>query len=102
MPHLVVGGHILLLVKEFKIYVLKSTKIPIIFFHFLNVDSSFDIENRLLKFFVVVYGIIMEGTMSQIFFLGPSFCFMVCRNRIFTKFIKCFPIFTIIHKLGPT
>ena len=32
---------ILLLAKEFKIYVLKSTKNVIFFHHFFNVDSSF-------------------------------------------------------------
>ena len=50
----------------------------ILFFPFiiLNVDISFNIIDRLLRFFVVVFGIIMEGTISQIFYLGPSFCLM--------------------------
>ena len=56
------------MVKEFKIYVLKSINNPISFFTFLNFDSSFDIEKRLLKFSVVVLGIIMERTVSQIFY----------------------------------
>ena len=40
----------LLLVKGFKIYVLKSTKNLIFSLHFLNVDSSFTMKNRILKF----------------------------------------------------
>ena len=33
----------------------------------LNVDSSFNIKDTLLKFYVVVLGITLEGTVSQIF-----------------------------------
>ena len=64
-----------LLVKEFKIYVLKST---IFFFSriFLNVDNSFNNENRLRKFPAGIIDILIERTMSQIFYLGPSLCFM--------------------------
>ena len=57
---------ILLLVKEFKL-ILKSTTIPFFSLHFFNVDSSFDIENRLLKFSVVVLGIIMGGMCLRLF-----------------------------------
>ena len=64
------------MVKEFKIYVLKRTKNLILSFIFLNVDISFNIQNRVLKFSVVVVGIIIEGTLSQIVYLGPSFSFM--------------------------
>ena len=46
---------------------------PLIFF---NMDSSFNIENRPFKFSVAFLGIIMEGTVSQIIYLGPSFCFL--------------------------
>ena len=46
----------------------------------LNVDSSFNIKDTLLKFYVVVLGITLEGTVSQIFYLGPSFCFMYLRK----------------------
>ena len=53
-----------------------STQISIFPLIFFNVDSSFNIENRLFKFSVDVLGIIMEGTVSQIIYLGPSFCFM--------------------------
>ena len=47
-----------------------------LFSSFLNVISSFIIKDRLLKFSMVVFDIIMEGTLSQIFYLGPGFCFM--------------------------
>ena len=47
---------------------------------FLNVHSSFNIKDTLLKFYVVVLGITLEGTVSQIFYLGPSFCFMYLRK----------------------
>ena len=67
---------ILLLVKEFKIYVLKSTKIVIFSHHFFNVDSSFIIKDRLLKFSMVIIDILMEGNVSQTFNLGPSLLFM--------------------------
>ena len=49
-------------------HVLKSTKIPIFPFHFLNVDSSFNIKDTLLKLFVAVLDMIMEGTQSQNFY----------------------------------
>ena len=43
---------------------------------FVNVDSSFDIENRLLKLSVVIIGMLMEGAVSQSFYLGPSLFLM--------------------------
>ena len=54
-----------------------STKIQFISFTSLNVDSSFYIKDRLFKFSVVVLGIITEETVSQMFYLGPSFLFYV-------------------------
>ena len=45
-------------------------------FIFLNVDSLFNIKDRLLKFSVFVLDMIMEETMSQICYLDPRFCFM--------------------------
>ena len=58
---------ILWLVQEFKTYVQKRTK---------NLFFKFDIKDRLLKFSVVVLDMIMEGTVSQNFYLGPSCTFM--------------------------
>ena len=66
--------------KEFKIHIPNSTKIQFLSFSFFNVDSSFDISDRLLNFCVVVLGFIMEGTVSQNLYLGPSFCFMILLN----------------------
>ena len=61
----------LLLIKEFKIYALKSVKITIFPFISLNVDSS-HIGNRLFRFSVVI----IEGTVSHIFYVGLSLYFM--------------------------
>ena len=47
----------------------KLTFFPIIF---LNVDSSFNILDRHLKLSVGILDILMEGTVSQIFYLSPS------------------------------
>ena len=47
---------------------------------FLNVDNSVNIETRLFKFCVLNIDTIMEGTVSQIFILGPSFYFMLFRK----------------------
>ena len=66
---------IALLVKEFKIHALKSTKIITFSIILLNVDSSVIIENRLLKFPVVIIDMLMEE-ISQILYIGPSLCFM--------------------------
>ena len=38
---------------------------------FLNLHNLINIDHRLLNFLVVTRDIIMEGTMSQIFSLGP-------------------------------
>ena len=62
----------LLLVKEPKIYVIKKTNIDIFSIIFMNVESSFNIQDRLLKLSVTVIDMMMEGTVSQIFYLGPS------------------------------
>ena len=43
---------------------------------FLNLHNLINIDHRLLKFAVVILGIIMEGTVSQIFRLGPRSNFM--------------------------
>ena len=67
---------ILLLVREFKIYALKRTKIVIFFHHFFNMDSSFNIYDRLLKLSVNIIDVLMEGTVSHICLLGPRSSFM--------------------------
>ena len=47
---------------------------------FLNMDNSVNIKTRLVKFDVLILDIMMEGTVSQIFFLGPSSYFMLFRK----------------------
>ena len=64
------------LVKEFKIYILKSTKILIFSLHFFKVVITFNIEYRKLKFSMTILEMMMEGTVSQILYLGLSFHFM--------------------------
>ena len=45
-------------------------------FYFLNKDFSLNIEVNVLKSFTDVKNILIEGSVSQIFYLGLSFCFM--------------------------
>ena len=40
---------------------------------FFNVASSFNFEYRKLKFSMITLEMMMEGTVSQIFYLGLSF-----------------------------
>ena len=50
----------------------------ILIFHviFLNNDISITVADIILKFCMLVLHILPEGSMSQIFYLGPSFYFM--------------------------
>ena len=43
---------------------------------FLNVDNSINNKYNLLNFSVVIVDIVMEGTVSQILYLGPTSYFM--------------------------
>ena len=43
---------------------------------FLNVNISTNVEHKLFKFCEVSLNITVEGTVSQIFYLGPSSYFM--------------------------
>ena len=43
---------------------------------FSNVASSFNIKYRKLKFSMVILEMMIEGTVSQILYLGLSFLFM--------------------------
>ena len=55
---------------------LKAQKLPFFSIIFLNVQSSFNIINRLFKFSLVIIDMLMEGTVSQIFYLGLCLYFM--------------------------
>ena len=50
----------------------------ILIFHvlFLNKDISIIVADIILKFCMLVLHILPEGSVSQIFYLGPSFYFM--------------------------
>ena len=60
-----------MLVKEFKIYVFKRAIFVTFSFIFFNVNSSFNIGNKLLKFAVMIIDTLMEGKVSQNSYLGP-------------------------------
>ena len=47
-----------------------------IFFNFLNMDISLTIYVIDLRFSVYNLKVLLEGSVSQIFYLGPSFHFM--------------------------
>ena len=52
---------------------------------FLNMDISLHIQQKLLKFCLCVLYYNIEGTVSQIFDLALSFCFMKSRKLSFKK-----------------
>ena len=43
---------------------------------FLNTDISVTTQDIAMKFCMAILHIHIEGSVSQIFYLGPSFCFM--------------------------
>ena len=45
-------------------------------FYFFNIDISLNIYTLVIKFYTGALNIPPEGTVSQIFYLGPSFYFM--------------------------
>ena len=53
--------------------------------YFLNMDISFPTEYKQFKFSTCIHEIQMQGTVSQIFDLGPSFDVIKCRNLNMTK-----------------
>ena len=65
-----------------------NLKSPIFHVYFLNMDSSLIIAAFCLKNCIYIAEICMEGSMSQNFDLGLSFCFMVCRRKHFEKKYK--------------
>ena len=67
-----------------------SSNIPV----FLDEDNSINIIQRLPKSFVLILALVMEGTVSQISYLGPSFQF-ISLQKLCSFFFKCFPIFGI-------
>ena len=45
-------------------------------FYFLNMDISPNIYTLVIKFYTGALNILLEGSMSQIFYFGPGFYFM--------------------------
>ena len=62
-----------------------NVKISIFFIYFLNKDFSLNISYICLKFVIHVDEGQMEGSVSQIFYLGPSFYAMQSRKTSFKK-----------------
>ena len=54
----------------------EKSKIKIFHVIFLNKDISIIIADIILRFCILVLHILPEGSVSQIFYLGPSFYFM--------------------------
>ena len=48
-------------------------------------DISFNMSITFIKIYLLSIETIMEGTVSQIFYLGPSFYFMQCRKLYMKK-----------------
>ena len=64
---------------------------------FLNMDISVDIPHITSKFKMCIYETLMEGCVSQNFYLGPSFHLMKCRNLYYKKMQNVTRFF--LHKM---
>ena len=62
------------------------------FLYFFNKDISVNIPYKFLKFLIHIYGSHSEVTVSQIFYLGPSFYFMQSRKKVLIN-NKTLPVF---------
>ena len=78
-----------------KIQVQDSTYILSFCLLFLDDGSSVNIIERLPKSSVLILAMVIEGTVSEIFYLGPSSRFMCFRKIMFTFLFKYFLIFGI-------
>ena len=64
-----------LLIRNLKTQVAKSTEFFIFFNHFFKFDNSLNIIYKHFRFGLIILDVTTEGTMSQLFYLGPSsFC----------------------------
>ena len=66
-------------------------------FYFLNVDISFIIHDTHLKLYICIENIAVEGTVSQIFYIGPGSISIKSRRKYSKKYIKSCPFF--LHKI---
>ena len=77
MPQLLSGIVYIIIYNDDKNICLKECENSFFFAYiFLNSDNSINIVHRLLNFFIVILDMITEGTVSQIFYLGPSIYFI--------------------------
>ena len=77
-----------------------NLKILIFHVYFLNMDISLIIALICLKTSMCIAEICMEGSMSQNFILGLSFCFMPYRKRNFErKYKKSQKLPVFCHKI---
>ena len=53
------------------------------YFYFLNVDISLVMHDPHFKFYICIENIAVEGTVSQILYIGPTYFFMKCRKKYF-------------------
>ena len=65
--------------------IITNPKILIFHIYILKMDISLIIALICLKSCMCIAEICMEGRVSQIFYLGLSFCFMLYRRRHFEK-----------------
>ena len=72
-----------------------NMKIHIFHVYFVNMDISL-----IIAVFMCIADIYMEGSVSQNFDLGLSFCFMQCRRRHFEKkYNKSQKLHVFYHKI---
>ena len=48
--------------------------------YFLNQDISLNNISRTMRMLTLIENIQIEVTVSQICYIGPRFCFMICRK----------------------
>ena len=68
--------------------------------YFLNGDVSLNILFLYMKFYILILHIVIEGTVSQNFDLGPSFHFIDSRKWFYKKIIKSYLFFQIKSELN--
>ena len=68
-------------------------------FYFLNLNISFILHDTHLKLYISIDIIAVEGTVSQILYIGPGSFSIKSRRKYSTKYIKSCPFFDIKQKL---
>ena len=73
-----------------------ENRYPIFHIYFLNEDISVTNKEKVMKFSGDVLHVVSEGSVSQIFYLGPSLHFILCRNFL-KKYQKLTVFLTLNH-----